>query len=456
MLIGLYVEGKNQVYSMKPPTVDYSEKCPLYHSIQSLFSPSESRDVSLPPAASPVSAPLRALSAPGFELAVYRTASSLPEYWDSLLPDSQQVMGRVYLRAQEQAPAEGMGYAYLLFYKDKTAVGLAACQLMEFRALRQIQSLQQAPEGSAAGRLWHSVKRAIARRLNYKLIICGATQFTGQHAFVFTPGRVENGQAMALLDEGLQLLAGSLSEEGWRAGGIMVKDLEGGHPPFLRSLEGMGYSAFPFQPNMILPLRPEWLTFDDYLEAMVSKYRVRARRAFKKGKGLVVKEMDEESLSLHQEAVYRLYNEIAERADFNMLTLPKGYFPALKQAMPDQFRVFGYYHKGELVGFCSTLGNGPEMEAHFIGFEPEANREHQLYLNMLYDMVRIGIEEERAEKIVFSRTAMEIKSSVGAEPLKMYVALRHLNPALNRLLPFLVRWLEPREEGWVQRHPFGE
>ncbi len=456
MLIGLYVKGKNHVYCMKPPTVDYSEKCPLYHSIQSLFSPSVTRDVSVPPEASPVSAPLRALSVPGVELAVYRTAGSLPDLWDELLPDKQQVMSRAYLRAQEQAPAEGMGYAYLLFYKDRTPVGLAACQLMEFRALRQIQSLQQAPEGSAMGRLWHSVKRAVARHLNYKLIICGATQFTGQHAFVFTPGRLENGQAMALLDEGLQLLAGSFREEGWRAGGIMIKDLENGPLSFLHALEGQGYSAFPFQPNMILPLRPEWLTFDDYLEAMVSKYRVRARRAFKKGKGLVMKEMDEDTLARYQEEVFRLYNEIAGRADFNMLTLPKGYFLALKQAMPRRFRVFGYYHKEELVGFCSTLSNGPEMEAHFIGFRPEANREHQLYLNMLYDMVRIGIEEEKKEKIVFSRTAMEIKSSVGAEPLKMYVALRHLNPALNRLLPALVRWLEPKEEGWVQRHPFGE
>lgn len=440
---------------MKPPTVDYSEKCPLYQSIQSFFSPTVSEDRSPPPDAAAASAPLQALSAPACELAVYRTANHLPGTWDELLPEGQQMMSRAFLRAQEQAPAEGMDYAYLLFYQDKKPVGLAACQLMEFRALRQIQSLQQTPAGRLPSKIWHYLKRAVASQANYKLIICGATQFTGQHAFVFDSCRIGAHEAMALLDESLALLARNLDAEGWRAGGILVKDLGKEQPAFLRALDSQGYSAFPFEPNMVLPLRPEWRTFDDYLEAMVSKYRVRARRAFKKGKELTTRELDEQSLLRHQEEIYSLYNEIAGRADFNMMNLPKGYFLALKQAMPQKFRVFGYYLEGTLVGFCSTLNNAPELEAHFIGFKPEANHEYQLYLNMLYDMIRVALEEGGMEKVVFSRTAMEIKSSVGAEPANMYCCLRHRNPLVNRALPPLVRWLEPNGEAWTQRHPFG-
>ena len=439
---------------MKPPSIDYAEKCPLYQSVQSFFSPSIAEDVSPSPDASADSAPIRALSVAGVELAIHRTASNLPGLWDELLPEGQQMMSRAYLRAQEQAPAEGMEYAYLLFYQDKQVVGQAACQLMEFRTLRQIQSLQQAPEGKIMGRLWHRIKRAFASRLNFKLIICGATQFTGQHAFVFNLTRLDPDGAMALLDEGLQCLARSLQAEGWRADGILIKDLEKGNTFFPRSLEEQGYAGFPFQPNMVLPFRPDWNTFDDYLEAMVSKYRVRARRAFKKGKGLAARELNEESIQHHQEEIYHLYNEIAGRADFNMLSLPKGYFLALKRAMPQQFRVFGYYRQETLVGFCSTLSNGPELEAHFMGFKPELNLNYQLYLNMLYDMIRIALEEEQVDKVVFSRTALEIKSSVGAEPLEMYCYVRHLNPVFNRALPGLVRWLEPKEE-WQQRHPFG-
>ncbi|MCB0588029.1 MAG: GNAT family N-acetyltransferase [Phaeodactylibacter sp.] len=440
---------------MKPPSMDYTEKCPLYQSIQSFFSPSVSEDKSVLPDASPAPVPQYSLSRPGLEMAIYPSAASLPGLWDSLLPEGQVMMGRAYLKAQELAPAEGMGYAYLLFYKDGEPIGVAACQLMEFRALQQIQSLRQVPEGGFPARLWQNIKRSLARRLNYKLIICGATQFTGQHAFVFRPGTVPPETAVSLVDEGLQKLAFKLEAEGWRAGGILIKDLENGQPAYLRALEKQNYSSFPFEPNMVLFFRPGWKSFDDYLEAMVSKYRVRARRAFKKGEKLVRREMDEETLRFHQEEVHTLYNEIAERADFNMINLPKGYFPALKQAMPQEFRVFGYYLDDVLVGFCSTLRNGPEMEAHFIGFKPEVNLKYQLYLNMLYDMIRAGLEEEQVERVVFSRTALEIKSSVGAEPVEMYCYLRHLNPVLNRALPTLVRWLEPEKEAWRQRHPFG-
>lgn len=439
---------------MKQPSVDYPEKCPLYQSIQSIFSPSASRDAGQPPMASAASGPSFALAAPDMELSVYRSARELPECWDELLPEGQRMMGRAYLCAQEEAPAEGMGYAYLIFRKGRQAVGLANCQLMEFRALQQIQSLQENAGGHVFRQLWRLAKRAFASRINYNLIICGATQFTGQHAFVFDPSLVSPALGMQLLNEGLERLAGALQAEGWRASAILIKDLEKGPQPFLQHLRGYGYAAFPFQPNMVLPLPAGWSSFEDYLEAMVSKYRVRARRAFKKGQELTVRELDVEGLRCHEEEIYRLYNAIAGRADFNMLSLTKGYFLALKQAMPGHFRVFGYYRQDELLGFCSTLGNGPEMEAHFMGFRPEENLKYQLYLNMLYDMIRIGIEEEQAEKIVFSRTALEIKSSVGAEPVEMYCCLRHLNPAVNRVLPALVRWLEPVEE-WQQRHPFG-
>lgn len=439
---------------MKQPSASYSEKCPLYQSLQSFFIPSACRDASLPPAAALAPPPTFPLSVPAIELRVYRSAEHLPPSWDKLLPPNQQMMSRAYLRAQEQAPAEGMDYAYLLFRKDEQTIGLAACQLMEFRALQQIQSLQGVPTGNIVQRFWFRAKQAFASRVNYNLIICGATQFTGQHAFVFDPALVSPRQGMELLNEALGVLAASLRADGWRASAILIKDLEKNEPALLGALKQDGYSAFPFQPNMVLPLRPAWNAFEDYLNAMNSKYRVRARRAFKKGQALVLRELDEESLRLHRDEIYDLYNEIAGRADFNMLNLPKGYFLALKQAMPGGFRVFGYYLQDELAGFFSTMNNGPELEAHFIGFRQEVNLKYQLYLNMLYEMIRIGLEEEKVEKIVFSRTALEIKSSVGAEPAEMYCCLRHLNPAVNRLLPTLVRWLEPVEE-WQQRHPFG-
>lgn len=75
-----------------------------------------------------------------------------------------------------------------------------------------------------------------------------------------------------------------------------------------------------------------------------------------------------------------------------------------------------------------------------------------LYLNMLYNMTEFGIENG-FEKIIFGRTALEIKSSVGAEPVNMSGFIFHTNPLINKYIGKLFNSLEP-EVNWQQRHPF--
>jgi hypothetical protein len=67
-------------------------------------------------------------------------------------------------------------------------------------------------------------------------------------------------------------------------------------------------------------------------------------------------------------------------------------------------------------------------------------------------MVREGIESG-AHEIVFARTALEIKSSVGAVPQQLNCYVKHQNSILNRFTNTAMDYLKP-EEAWVQRHPF--
>lgn len=53
----------------------------------------------------------------------------------------------------------------------------------------------------------------------------------------------------------------------------------------------------------------------------------------------------------------------------------------------------------------------------------------------------------------FARTALEIKSSVGAVPENLYCYLRHQNPLVNKFTGTLLDYLKPVEE-WLPRHPF--
>ena len=92
------------------------------------------------------------------------------------------------------------------------------------------------------------------------------------------------------------------------------------------------------------------------------------------------------------------------------------------------------------------------MDTYFLGYDDTIQREHMLYLNMLYDMVAYSINKNFNE-IIFARTALEIKSSVGAKPVKMYGLISHSNSLVNPYMSKIFKYLEP-ESIWQERNPF--
>jgi hypothetical protein len=185
---------------------------------------------------------------------------------------------------------------------------------------------------------------------------------------------------------------------------------------------------------------------------MNSKSRVRARRALKKGLEIEKRELSVAEIEANIEEIHRLYKLIADGVGFNAFTLHEHYFLALKQYLGEDFKLVGYFLNGKMIAFYTAIFSGEEMEAHFLGLDATTNHSHQTYLNILYDLVRMGIYHQK--KVVdFARTALEIKSSVGAVAGDMYCFMRHRNRFSSRLLQFLVARFNPKEN-WQPRHPF--
>ena len=187
---------------------------------------------------------------------------------------------------------------------------------------------------------------------------------------------------------------------------------------------------------------------------MNKKYRTRTKRAFKKRDGIVCREMQANEIEQNLPRLYELYRAIAKNAGFNMVDLNERYLLALKNALPDAFRLHGYFLNDELIAFFTTIENGSELEAHFLGYDQNLNHDFQIYLNILYEIVRLGFAGN-FEKINFSRTALEIKSSIGAVAEEMFCYLRQQNSFANLFTERALDFLKPVEK-WTPRHPFGE
>ena len=92
------------------------------------------------------------------------------------------------------------------------------------------------------------------------------------------------------------------------------------------------------------------------------------------------------------------------------------------------------------------------MDTYFLGYDKTLQKTKQLYLNMLLDMVKFAVEQQ-LESIVFGRTALEIKSTVGAEPVQIYGLIKHSNFFINKFMSKIFPYIEPKVE-WLQRKPF--
>lgn len=367
-----------------------------------------------------------------YQARLYRSALELPAEWDKLAGGGQVFLSRNYLLAWEEALPGRMQIAYVVMEHLGKALGIAALQVIDFRVSDAL------PRWS-----WLNV--------GVRVLVCGAAQVSGPFGFAFAP-EINAEEQSHLLQHVLERMRKRLN-----ARAILVKDLPASAHQVLQSgLGAKGYVPFHFEPNMIVEVDPGWHTQEDFLEAMTSKYRVRARRAFRKGESLCCRSLTLADLYGYQERMHELYSAVADRADFSLVRLQPGYFSRLKSAFGASFKVIGYFDGDELVGFCSVLRSGGTAEVHFLGFDEAYNESAQLYLNMLLACIRTGIEDFGSRQIVLGRTATVIKSSVGGCPEPQKVWLKHANPFVQNLLPRIVAFLQPPAENMqVLRHPFG-
>jgi hypothetical protein len=105
----------------------------------------------------------------------------------------------------------------------------------------------------------------------------------------------------------------------------------------------------------------------------------------------------------------------------------------------------------ELIGFMTAMRCGNVMEAHVIGIDYDTNREHGVYQRILYDYVELAIRL-RCARIVYGRTAEEIKSTVGAFPVDLTCSIKHRRIISNTLLSMIINYVKPSV--YPQREPY--
>ena len=375
------------------------------------------------------------------------------EHWNSVLPYGSEFLKINYLTVWEKAHAENMRFHYTIIYNGKKPVAIAYFQVIDFNG-ENFESLIDVENNEALCRITAYLQKHLAKhlkrnanRINMRLLVCGNSFISGEHGFTHIPG-VKKAELIDALADVIYSI-GKVEKLRGKIAAVLVKDFYLSSDSASDELSEFNYHDFLAEPNMILPI--QWEAFDDYLNAMSKKYRHRAKAIIKKGDGLERRIFSVKDIRAHEQEIHQLYMNVHLKAKFRMATLPSYYFEEMKKELKEEFIFTAYYNDNALIGFRTSFLLNKILEAHFIGINYALNKQYELYQNMLYDYVKEAISAAK-DQLFLGRTASEIKSTIGAEPVELKCYIRHHNPLSNRIIKPFVDYLKPTE--WIPRNPF--
>jgi predicted N-acyltransferase len=373
---------------------------------------------------------------------IYSSVAELSNSWDEVARRNI-FLQTSYLKVLEESAPTNMQCFYIGIFEETQLIGVALAQYLNLNKLESF--------GERDKCIKTYVRNFVFKNFASHALFLGNNMITGQNGYIFNKG-IDNKTLGHILKQCANEITSHFKKQNIKIHIVSFKDFYQDCAAELRNSAFSEMYEFNTQPNMIFRLRPEWKTNEDYIGALSKKYRDQYKRAHKKFDGIEIRELFLGDIILLENRIYELYYHVAKNAPFNTFFLARNHFSSFKKQCGERFILMGHFLNNELMGFHTLLLNGNTLETYFLGYDEQIQKERMLYLNMLYSMTKYGVDNQ-FEEIIFGRTALEIKSSVGAEPVVMSGFIYHSNKLINKYFDRIFPRLEPTLT-WQQRHPF--
>lgn len=376
----------------------------------------------------------------------YKTVDEIPEtVWQSLNCEENLYLHRDFLKAIEKNHKNSTMKYIILVDEHQNAKAFASIQIIDFY-LNTIKNDFQ---------LFVKKVKSIANKLHIlpsekplKLLICGNTFVSGQHG-IFIKKEFNKKQIVKEIAKAILHLV--QDDKNLNIDAFLLKDFTNESLFITNELKDYNYHPFSVEPNMVLNLDESWHTFTDYLAALKTKFRVKARKALKLSSELKIEEVTKENIAFQIPKMVSLYKKVASKAEFNLSNFNLNTYIDLKHNFGENYILKTYSIDDKIVGFLSGLITNNRLDAHFVGIDYSMNKQYAIYQRMLYNYIEIAISKN-LKTINFGRTASEIKSSVGAEPQELTMYLRHKKSFTNKILKLFLQQVQPTP--FHQNFPF--
>ena len=377
-----------------------------------------------------------------YSFVIYNNTNQLPLKWDDIAI-STVFLSKKYLQVLERSSPENMICHFIGIFENENLVGVSIAQYLNLNRLESFGGRDKCVKTK--------IRNFAFKNFASQVLVLGNNMLTGQNSYALEEG-IDHKKAIQALHSAANKLKTNFAEKNIKVHITTYKDFTNAEIKNFAVPELENEYQFSTQPNMIFLIDENWKTEQNYIESLSKKYRDQYKRARNKAISLEKRKLSLEEITLLEDEIYDLYYHVAQNAPFNTFFLPRDHFRVFKELFKDKFLFYGYFIGDKLIGFNTLIKNEKVMNSYFLGYDESIQRQNMLYLNMLYDMIAYSINKN-FDEIVFARTALEIKSSVGAKPVKMYGVISHSNKLINSFMPKIFKYLEP-ETIWQQRNPF--
>tara|TARA_Y100000385_G_scaffold269818_1_gene308250 strand:- start:63 stop:1004 length:942 start_codon:yes stop_codon:yes gene_type:complete len=204
---------------------------------------------------------------------------------------------------------------------------------------------------------------------------------------------------------------------------------------------------FSFKADPMMSVEVRWISFESYALEMKKKYRARLKKVMKSNRALEERIIipDEEDFSTAAQLLTTTLTDKVVAMPENLKWLLELY----QAGFSSSFKIHGFFLEDRLIGFISTVEDGPLLRAMHFGASD--NAPDQFYSYTMFYAIRLGIEGEY-QKVSLGRTATEIKSTYGAETEENYFSFYSENWFFRGLLKLAQKRYQPKS--YILRRPF--
>lgn len=378
------------------------------------------------------------------KLSVFNSISEVDLHkWNRVDTGKNIYLSIDYLAALESAVKDDTEFRYLIFdHETIGTVAISAIQILNFQGstseyqdqlcffLRKIKEQFVDPDG-------------------FRVLTCGNAFSCGENGFAYTD-EVPVDDIFASLSDALSQLQ-KAEKSTLDSSLILLKEFWPHSVPQSDLLKEFKFRDFSADVNMVLKIHPSWNTMEDYLGSMQAKFRTKANAAFKRSAEIEVRSLDYDEICANRDTIEKLYQSVVNKSPYTFGQLNGDAFANFKDKLKDKFILNGYFLNNQLVSFSSAFAFDGILDANYVGIDYELNQEYALYPRMLYDFVELSIKM-KATELRLGRTAEEMKSSVGAEPVDMRLYVKHENKLSNKLIKPIISAITP--SAFELRKPF--